>query len=110
MDPDAPPRFYKACTVPYAMLDKVEAELDRLVAEGTLEPVEYSDWAALIVPVVKSDRKSVRICGNFKVTVGYMNSVDWNGGMERWSGLLDWITGVPRPQMHNLVQLPWLQI
>ena len=47
----------------------MEAELDRLVAEGTLEPVEYSDWAAPIVPVVKSDRKSVRICGDFKVTV-----------------------------------------
>ena len=69
MDPDASPRFYKSRTVPYAILNKVEAELDRLVAEGTLELVEYSDWAALIVPVVKSDRKSVRICGDFKVTV-----------------------------------------
>ena len=47
----------------------MEAELDRLVAEGTPEPVEYSDWAAPIVAVVKSDRKSVRICGDFKVTV-----------------------------------------
>ena len=51
------------------MREKVEAELDRLVAEGTLKPVEYSDWAALIVPIVKSDRKSIRICGDFKVTV-----------------------------------------
>ena len=24
------------------------------------------------------------------------NSVDWNDGMERWSGVLDWTTGVPR--------------
>ena len=47
----------------------MEAELDRPVAEGTLEPEEYLDWAALIVPVVKSVRKSVRICGDFKVTV-----------------------------------------
>ena len=69
VDPNASPRFYKARTVPYAMREKVEAELDRLVAKGTLEPVEYSDWAALIVPVVKNDRKSVRICGDFKVTV-----------------------------------------
>ena len=44
-------------------------ELDRLVAEGTLKPLEYSDWAAPIVPVVKSDRKSVRICGDFEVAV-----------------------------------------
>ena len=29
---------------------------------------------------------------------GNVNSVEWSCGMERWSGLLDWITGVPRPQ------------
>ena len=69
VDPNATPRFYKARSVPYAMREKVEAELARLVAEGTLVPVEYSDWATPIVAVVKSDRKSVRICGDFKVTV-----------------------------------------
>ena len=36
--------------------------------------------------------------------------VEWNGGLDYWSGVLDWITGAPRPQMHNLVYLPWLQI
>jgi len=45
----------------YAMHEKVEAELDRLVVKGTLKPGEYSDWAAPIVAVVKSDRESVRI-------------------------------------------------
>ena len=25
--------------------------------------------------------------------LGYMNSLEWNGGMERWNGLLDWSTG-----------------
>ena len=69
VDPNATPCFFKAHSVPYAMREKVEAELDRLVAEGTLVPVEYSDWATPIVAVVKSDRKSVWICGDFKVTV-----------------------------------------
>ena len=69
VDPNATPCFFKARSVPYAMREKVEAELDRLVAEGTLVPVEYSDWATPIMAVVKSDRKSVRICGDFKVTV-----------------------------------------
>ena len=39
--------------------------VDRLVAEGTLEPDEYSDWAAPIVAVLKPDKKSVCICGDF---------------------------------------------
>ena len=51
------------------MREKVEEELYRLVAEDTLEPVEYSDWAAPVVAVVKGDRKSVRIGGDFRVTV-----------------------------------------
>ena len=51
------------------MREKVEEELNRLVAEGTLEPVDYSDWAAPIVAVMKSDRKSVHICGDFQMTV-----------------------------------------
>ena len=46
------------------MLHKVEKELNRLVTEGTLEPVDYSDWAAPIVAVVKSDQKSVHVCGD----------------------------------------------
>ena len=67
--PNATPRFCKARTLQYAMREKVGEELVRLVAEGTLDPEEYSDWAAPIVVVVKSDRKSVRICGDFRMTV-----------------------------------------
>ena len=47
---------------------KVEQELDRLVSEGILEPVQFADWAGLIVPVLKSDRRSVRISGDFQLT------------------------------------------
>lgn len=61
VDPNATPRYCKARTVPYAMRQRVEEELNRLVAEGTLEPVEYSEWAARIVAMLKSDRKSVCI-------------------------------------------------
>ena len=74
VDPGVTPRFCKARTVPYAMREKVEEELDRLVTEGTLEPVDYSDWAAPIVAVMKSDRKSLRICGDFRMTINlYQN-------------------------------------
>ena len=51
--PCAQPRYNKARTIPYSKRKAVEDELDRLVAEGTLEPVEYSDsWADLIVAVL----------------------------------------------------------
>ena len=66
VDPDAAPRFNKARPLPYAMRQKVEDELERLVEEGTLKPVDYADWAAPIVAVLKSDRKSVRVCGDFR--------------------------------------------
>ena len=33
-----------------------------------IEPVKYSQWAAPIVPVLKHDRKSIRICGDYKLT------------------------------------------
>ena len=65
IDPKATPRFCKARTVPFAMRSKVEEELERLVKEGSLEPVQLADWAAPIVPVLKQDCSSVRICGDF---------------------------------------------
>ncbi len=76
VDPEARPRFCKARSVPYAMRAKVEEELERLVAEGVLEPVQFSEWAAPIVPVLKSDRISVRICGGFKLTVNQVSKLD----------------------------------
>ena len=54
---------------------KVEEELDRLVQEGVLELVQFAEWAAPIVPVVKPD-KSVRVCGDFKLTVNKASQLD----------------------------------
>ena len=58
------------------MTGKVEEELERLVSEGIIEPVQFADWAAPIVPVVKSDGKSLRICGDFKLTVNQASKLD----------------------------------
>ena len=62
--------------MPYAVRDKVEKELARLQEEGTIEAVEVSDWAAPIVPVIKSDKSTVRICGDFRVTVNPVSKLD----------------------------------
>jgi len=76
VDPNATPRFFKPRTVPYSMREGIEAELNKLVAEGTLVPVEHSDWAAPIVPVLKPDGKTVRICGDFRLTVNPVSKLD----------------------------------
>ena len=65
----AKPQYFRPRSIPFALRGKVEEELDHLVAEGTLEPIETADWAAPIVPVLKLDKRSVRICGDFRLTV-----------------------------------------
>ena len=65
---DAIPRFHKARPVPYAMKQKVEDELNRLQESGIIEPIQFSEWAAPIVPVLKSNGQ-IRICGDYKVTI-----------------------------------------
>ena len=58
------------------MTEMVEKELSRLVEEGTLEPVQFASWVAPIVPVLKSDKSSARICGDFKQTVNPVSKLD----------------------------------
>ena len=38
------------------------------MAGGVIQPVQFSDWASPIVPVLKKDG-SLRICVDFKLTV-----------------------------------------
>ena len=75
VDADAQPHYCKARTVPYALRGLVEKELQRLEAEDIIE-LQFSEWAAPIVPVVKSDKKSVRICGDFSLTVNRVSKLD----------------------------------
>ena len=54
--------------MPYALKQKVEAELDHLEQQGIIKKVERSNWAAPIVVVPKTD-KSIRICGDYKISI-----------------------------------------
>ena len=75
VNPEVCPKFCRARSVPYVMKEKFVKELDRLVSEGIISPVSHSKWAAAVVPVMKSN-VSVRICGDYKLTVNRAAKVD----------------------------------
>ena len=72
---DANPVFLKARPVPYSLRTNVEDELTHLEKEGIITPVTWSNWATPIVVVPKPDG-SVRLCGDFKVTLNPALNVD----------------------------------
>lgn len=61
---DAMPKFLKARSLPFAYRELVEKDINRLTAEGVLEPVNISKWAAPIVLVPKPGGR-IRICADF---------------------------------------------
>ena len=69
----------------FAIKEKVEVELKWLEGLGVIEKVKYSDWASPIVPVSKPNG-SIRICGDFKVTIN------------------PWYLIIPFPQWKNYLQ------
>ena len=73
--PGASQKVRRARTVSFALREKVEQELSRLQEHGIIEPVRFADWAAPVVPVMKSDGK-IRICGYYKVTINQASRVD----------------------------------
>nr|XP_047141475.1 uncharacterized protein LOC124816358 [Hydra vulgaris] len=75
----AEPKFYKARPVPYALRTRIEKEFDPLEDQGVWRKVQYSKWAAPIVPVLKNSKDStgpLRICGDYKITVNQAAPVD----------------------------------
>ncbi|XP_042625658.1 uncharacterized protein K02A2.6-like [Cyprinus carpio] len=73
--PNSVPKFCPPRNVPYALRPRVEAELKRLTELGVISPVEHSDWATPVVPVSKKDG-TVRLCGDFKITINPSLCVD----------------------------------
>jgi len=67
VDSQVPPAFHRPRPVPFSLKEKGEAELERLERNGIIRPRQFSQWAAPIVAVPKSDG-SVRVCGDYKVS------------------------------------------
>ncbi|PIO61946.1 reverse transcriptase [Teladorsagia circumcincta] len=60
----AVPVLKKKRPVPYASIPELDAEIDRLVSNGVISPVDHSEWAAPIVAVKKKNGQ-IRLCADF---------------------------------------------
>lgn len=89
--PNSIPVFHKPRPLPYALHEKVSQGLDKLVKDGVIVEVQSSDWASPIVPVIKPDG-SVRICGDYKVSVNKNLVIDKHP-IPRVSDLISSISG-----------------
>ncbi|KAG1937540.1 retrotransposable element [Pimephales promelas] len=54
---------------------RVEEEINRLLRDKIISPVKYSEWAAPVVPILKPDG-SVRLCGDYKLTVNRVSTLE----------------------------------
>lgn len=72
---DIKPIFFKPRILPFMLKDKVSKKIDRLVDKKLLIPVETSEWATPIVPVVKGDGR-IQLCGDYKTTLNKFLEVD----------------------------------
>ncbi|XP_013931928.1 PREDICTED: uncharacterized protein K02A2.6-like [Thamnophis sirtalis] len=68
LDPSVPPIRMKPRCVSIALKPKVDAELDKLIAQGVLEPVDHARWETPIVLPIKPDG-SVRICTDYRCSI-----------------------------------------
>ncbi len=61
--------------MPIALRGAVEENLERLENDGVLVKVNYSQWATPVMVVLKKDG-SIRLCGDYKVSVNPALEVD----------------------------------
>lgn len=68
-------RLHKARPLPFALKPRVETELERLVSIGVLTLVDKAEFATTPLVAVLKPNNSVRLCGDFKVSLNPQLSV-----------------------------------
>lgn len=63
------PIFRKPRPLPFAFKEKVEKELEKLEQAGVIEKIDNSKFGTPLVPVVKSNGYSLRLCADYKSTI-----------------------------------------
>ena len=61
-DPNVTPVRQKLRRIPFALRDKVQAEVERLLKEGIIEKVDASPWISNVVVVQKQGTDRIRLC------------------------------------------------
>lgn len=72
---DVNPIFVKPRALPYAMISRVDKEIERLLADNIIFAVKSSDWATPVVPIIKANDQ-LRLCGDYKMTINKFMQVD----------------------------------
>ena len=75
VDPQSQPKYFRQRPIQYALQGKMEQKFERLEKTGIKEPVEFSEWAASIVPIMKWDG-TFRVCGDYKLTIYQVTRLD----------------------------------
>lgn len=73
--PTIQPRYSRARSVPDSLRDKVEEQFQHLEAESIITAIDHFDCAFPVVPVLKADGKSVRICDDYKISINLSVSI-----------------------------------
>ena len=69
LEVEGEPLFLKRRILPYGLRDGVLCTLKKLEKDGIISQVNSSLWATPIVIAVKSDGKTPRICGDYRLTL-----------------------------------------
>ena len=86
LKPDAKPISRLRRLVPYAALELVDQELNRLQHTGLIQPVNYSAWTVPIV-VIRQPNRTIRICQSVVLSaVGGMRAVITSPLPTPWKG------------------------
>ncbi|XP_026544539.1 uncharacterized protein K02A2.6-like, partial [Notechis scutatus] len=70
LNPEIAPIRLKPRRVPFALKLKIDEQLDKLIAQGILEPTDHARWETPIVTPIKPDG-SLRICGDYRATLNH---------------------------------------
>ena len=75
VDPQSQPKYFRQRPIQYALQGKVEQKLERLEKTGIKEPVEFSELAASIVPIMKW-HGTFKVYGDYKLTIYQVARLD----------------------------------